>query len=132
MQISWAAFGERNAGHALLATSDNHPLASKLIQYTDRPGDPPFNQEWGPVISGFCYEDHYILLRTMQDPDTGRAGMVRSYAAFIDLQKLSIVECLASIFAALPIEIISISSTLPPLTVDDNLLSIRNIGAYPL
>ena len=102
MQIEWAIYGERSGGHALLGTSGNQAFASKVTQYTDRPGTPPLGVEWGPVTSGFYYGDHYVILRTLPDVHAGRAGMVRSYAAFVPKVDLGTIDSVQSIFNLLP------------------------------
>ena len=125
MKIAWAAFGERNGGHALLAISSGARLAAKITQFTDRPGDPPAGVEWGPVISGFYFLDHYILLRTLPDPTAGRAGMVRTYAAFLPAANLGGVASLATVFDGLPSDLMKPPSTLPELEVDGSAVPIQ-------
>lgn len=128
MQIPWAVFGERNGGHALLATSANTGVAARITQYTDRPGDPPLGFEWGPVSSGFCFADHYILLRTLPDTTAGRAGMVRSYAAFLPVGELGSLGNLTVVLKELPSDLSKPPSLLPPLYVDEQLLRTMRPG----
>jgi nucleoside phosphorylase len=123
MQIDWAIYGERNAGHALLAASGSAGVASRITQFTDRPGDPPVGLAWGPVDSGFPLAEHYILLRTLPDPGAGRAGMVRSYAAFVPLGLCADIRSLAAIFRRLPSGLFDATGALDRLDVADAVCS---------
>lgn len=131
MQIHWAVFGARNGGHALLAASGNPAFAAGITQYTDRPGDPPFGvQDWGPVESGFFFGEHYVMLRTLSDSTAGRAGMVRSYAAYVPLTELSRIGNPAAIFERLPARLMEIPASLAPLEVpDESLVSVPDRSA---
>src|SRR6266700_806286 len=128
MKIPWAVFGERNGGHALRASSSNTEFASRITQYTDRPGDPPLGLEWGPVISGFYFADHYVLLRTLPDATAGRAGMVRSYAAFLPASQLGAVGNLTAVFKELPSDLSKFHSLLPPITIEEKDLQTMEAG----
>jgi nucleoside phosphorylase len=119
MEIDWAIFGERSGGHALLATSGGVPYAQRIAQYTDRPGDPPLGVPWGPVVAGFLYGDHYVLLRTLPDHQAGRAGMVRSYAAFVPVAFLPELDNLGAVFDRLPSDISPVPGAISPLTISD-------------
>jgi len=128
MKILWAVFGERNGGHALLVASANVEIAAKITQYTDRPGDPPLGLEWGPVTSGFFFADYYIILRTLPDPTAGRAGMVRSYAAFLPVGELASFGNLSVVFKELSSDLSKPPSPLPPLNVDEEALRTQHTG----
>jgi nucleoside phosphorylase len=123
MRIHWAVFGERNSGHALLAVSGNREFAARITQYTDRPGDPPMGIEWGPVHSGFFFADHYVLLRTLPDPTAGRAGMVRSCAAYVPASELPLLGSLLAIFNQFPSNLEKPAMTLEPLEISESALS---------
>ena len=132
MQIAWAIFGERNGGHALLAASGNAGFAAKITQYTDRPGDPPPGLEWGPVVSGFYFADHYILLRTLPDVTAGRAGMVRSYAAFLPASELGLFGNLTAVFNELPSDLTKLPAVLPPIYIGEQALRLKLVsGVMP-
>lgn len=131
MQISWAIYGERNGGHALLGQSGNTTLAERITQFTDRPGDPPFGLEWGPVFSGFLVGEHYVFLKTSPDAKAGRAGMVRSYAAFIPTANLHFIENLEAIFMQLPSDLEERPRNLEFLSANDELLLKPRKGPIP-
>lgn len=117
MEIHWAVFGERNRGHDLLATSGDDVFARRIVQFTDRPGDPPLGVSWGPVDSGFRFEGHYMFLRTMPDLEVGRPGMVRSYVAYVSLDHLATLSSLIQVFDQLPTKVVaptSLAVTFPP------------------
>jgi nucleoside phosphorylase len=119
MEIHWAVFGELNMGHALLASSGNPSFAAKLTVLTDRPGDPPVGSEWGPVVSGFPLGDQYVFLRTQPDPTVGRAGMVRSYAAYVPLTDLGALNNLSLVFDRLPDGLAKTTQVIAPLQIPD-------------
>ncbi len=102
MRIHYAVFGEQNNGHGLLAFSGNAEFAAKLTILTDRPGDPPVGADWGPVVSGFALDGHYVFIRMQPDPTVRRAGMVRTYAAYIPLADLGGLNNLDLLFSVLP------------------------------
>jgi nucleoside phosphorylase len=123
MVIDWAVFGERNGGHALLLASGNPEFAARITQYTDRPGDPPVGQQWGPVDSGFYLAEHYILLRVLPDPTAGRAGMVLSFAAYVPEKDLASVGNLAAVFDHLPNVLVKLKAPFPPLDIPDTIIN---------
>ena len=131
MRIDWAVFGERSGGHALLAASGDISLAGRITQYTDRPGDPPFGLDWGPVVSGFPFVDQYVLLTTLPDTQAGRAGMVRSYAAVLPISSLSIVNTFKPIFDKLPSDLVRSESPLAALEIRDVDLAPPSVGGGP-
>lgn len=132
MRVHYAIFGEVKKGHDLRAASGEAEFAARLIQYTDRPGDPPHGIDWGPVTSGFFVEDRYVFLRTEPDPEAGRAGMVRSYAAFVpaaDLWRLNNIE---TVYASLPPAMQKHGATLEPLDIpDEDLAEFPAIDSRP-
>jgi len=123
MHIDWAVYGEQNKGHAMLGGSGLLPLATALTPHTDRPGDPPHGQNWGPIQSAFPFQGHYVLLQTIEDRKAGRAGMVRTYAAFIPLVDLEKTRNLQAIFAKFPQQVVAGASQILPLEVSDQELA---------
>jgi nucleoside phosphorylase len=119
MRVDWSVYGELNKGHALLAASGSRAAAGLLTQHTDRPGDPPVGQAWGPVESGFPFRDQYVFLRTLPDVTAGRAGMVRSYAAFVPLTQLAAIRNPLAVFASLPIGLDRTEPSPGPLEISD-------------
>lgn len=117
MEINYAIYGERNGGHAFLGSSGNLEIATRLTQFTDRPGTPSLGMEWGPITSAFPFEAHYIFLRTLPDKNSTRAGMVRSYAAFAPFDQLNKLGSIASIFSYLPSNLDIGSQALEPILI---------------
>lgn len=125
MRIHHAIFGEQNNGHALLGSSGDSAFAAKLTVLTDRPGDPPAGANWGPVVSGFALDDHYVFMRMQSDPTGRRAGMVRTYAAYVPLAKLRGLNNLSFLFSVLPSGLGPPPATIEPLDVSDLALSAK-------
>lgn len=123
MRIDWAIYGEQNKGHALLGSSGNPAFAALLTPYTDRPGDPPHGHIWGQVENVFPFRDHLVVMRTLQDASAGRAGMVRTYAAFVPLTDLAKVRNLLALFGALPAHVEPVPATMIPRDILDQDLS---------
>jgi nucleoside phosphorylase len=125
MRVHYAIFGEQNNGHALLRSSDDSAFATKLTVLTDRPGDPPAGADWGPVVSGFALNDHYVFLRMQPDKTARRAGMVRTYAAYLPLAKLYDVNNLLVLFDTLPSGLGPPPATIAPLDLPDSDLAAK-------
>jgi hypothetical protein len=125
MRIDYAVFGEQNNGHGLLASSGNPEFAAKLTILTDRPGDPPVGADWGPVVSGFALEGHYVFIRMQPDPTVRRAGMVRTYAAYIPLADLGGLNNLDLLFSVLPSGLGPQAIPLAPLEIPDAALAAK-------
>ena len=118
MQIHFAIFGEQNNGHGLLADSGNAVFAAQLTVLTDRPGNPPSGYDWGPIYSGFPFGSHYVFLKVQSDP-TKRAGMVRSFAAYVPISDVGKIGNLSLIFDQLPADLGPVPATLAPLEIPD-------------
>ncbi len=112
-------------GHALLASSGNPAFAAKLTILTDRPGDPPVGLDWGPVVSGFPLGGHYVFLRTQPDPTVGRAGMVRSYAAYVPLAEIGGLNNLPLVFNHLPVGLAKAEASISPMQLPDDELAAK-------
>jgi nucleoside phosphorylase len=125
MRIHYAIFGEQNNGHALLGASGDSAFATKLTVLTDRPGDPPVGADWGPVVSGFELDGHYVFLRMQPDPSGRRAGMVRTYAAYVQLANLSAINNLLALFHKLPSGLGTPLTLIDPLEVPDSDLAAK-------
>lgn len=125
MRIHYAVFGEQNNGHALLASSGSPEFAAKLTVLTDRPGDPPVGADWGPVVSGFALEGYFVFLRMQPDPTVRRAGMVRTYAAYVPLASLGGLNNLPLLFSTLPSGLGAPQAPLAPLDLPDSDLAAK-------
>lgn len=125
MRIHYAVFGEQNNGHGLLASSGNPEFAAKLTILTDRPGHPPIGADWGPVVSGFALEGHYVFLRMQPDPTVRRAGMVRTYAAYLPLADVGRLNNLELLFSVLPSGLDSQPPAPVPLEIPDSDLAAK-------
>jgi nucleoside phosphorylase len=123
MEIDIAIYGEQNNGHGLLACSGDSALASRFVVLTDRPGDPPVGASWGPVCSGFPFQDYYVFLLMRPDPSGRRAGMVRTSAAFVLRSKLHSVINIHALFDSLPASLDTPPRTLTALTISEELLA---------
>jgi hypothetical protein len=80
LRIAQAIFGERERGHRMLAASPSFSDAETLAGRMDLQGSPPPHAEWGPHFSGFPWNGHYVLARTVKDPSGTRGNMVFSRA----------------------------------------------------
>ena len=80
ISLGHAIYGERDRGHRLLSASPSFPQPEALAGRMDMQGSPPPHTEWKPYLSGFAWNGHYVLARTMQDARSTRSGMVFSRA----------------------------------------------------
>src|SRR5205823_6529481 len=70
---------------------------------TDRPpGHLPPNLQWQPYVSGYSFEDNYILTRTFPDETASRSGMVLTHALVFGLEELILVSDLNPALQLLP------------------------------
>lgn len=78
MGFGHAIYGERDRGHRLLSASESFPDPEALAGRMDMQGTPPPHTDWQPYLSGFRWNDHYVLARTTADVRSARSGMVFS------------------------------------------------------
>ncbi len=78
--VGQGIYGERDRGHRLLDASGSFLDADKLAGRMDLQGSPPPHTEWQSYLSGFLWNDHYILARTTPDRLGTRENMVFSRA----------------------------------------------------
>lgn len=101
--IHQAICGEQNKAWELLKTTlDDNSLAKKIAFQTDLQDSPPSGLQWLPVIRGFIFGNHFLLIKTYQDnsPDV-RNGRVFSHCLILnktDLPEISDISPLLSVF----------------------------------
>jgi hypothetical protein len=88
MRVEQACYGEVRSGHGLRASSGG-TVASQLVARMDLPDTAPPGVEWSPFLSGFPFQDRYVLARTFLDPEASRAGMVFTHAIIAPLTELA-------------------------------------------
>lgn len=103
MVIHQAIYGEvmgKSSGHDLLAASDEkNELFKRVSGQTDLADRPEGGVLSGPIIRGFCAEDHFLLIKTFPDKSPGlRSGRVFSHALFIPKADLHLVLNLSNLF----------------------------------
>lgn len=98
IQIHQAYYGEQRSQHTLLAASGNRSLFERLTIHTDRPDNPP--ADWPSYVSGFPFEDHYVLARTSIDPSAER-DMIFTHALLLREEDVREVRDLRPLFALL-------------------------------
>lgn len=98
-----AVYGDVNGAHELIEPKTNTlPFLKKLTRFTDRPGHLPSHINWRPYVSGFPYEDYYVLTRTFPNPTASRAGMVLTQALVFELEGAAQMPELTPALLALP------------------------------
>lgn len=80
LQVHQAIYGERNRGHALLASSGGDAPFADIVPLTDRPESAPSEAHWVPYLHGFIWDQWYVLAKTFPDPSASRGGMVFTHA----------------------------------------------------
>lgn len=101
--IHQAIYGEvqgKTSGHDLLASSDEkNELFKRVSGYTDLADRPAGGILSSPVVRGFLFEDHFLLIKTFPDKSPGlRSGRVFSHALFIPKADLHRVRDLSDLF----------------------------------
>jgi hypothetical protein len=110
-----AIYGDVNGAHVLIAKSaEARSPFFELTPRTDRPpGHLPPNIQWQPYVSGYAFEDWYVLTRTFQDDKASRAGMVITHALVFNLEQFIAVNDLNSPLLLLPTTATRNSSLIP-------------------
>jgi GTPase-associated protein 1, N-terminal domain type 1/Effector-associated domain 1 len=98
MLLGHAIFGEKNRGHALLGASPAATIASEIVGRMDLAGTQPPGTSWGPYVSGFRHEGHYVVARTSNDSDAQRNGMVFSRAFILPLDEAAMLVDIGGLF----------------------------------
>jgi len=105
MLIQQALYGEQSGAHRLLAKScDEKEPFGELEFFTDRPGDPPARMAWGPFISGFALEGHWIFAKTFPDATASRPGMVLTCVLVLPLEEVIHISNVGPLLDLLPKE----------------------------
>ncbi|MFA0390101.1 effector-associated domain EAD1-containing protein [Vibrio splendidus] len=101
MKIEQAIYGEVRSGHALKLASTRNTLIESLASRLDLPDTAPSGVNWSPYITGFPYDDKYVLARTFSDPYSTRSGMVISHALILPLEGIMKIANLKLLFTHL-------------------------------
>ena len=96
-----AFFGEKHRAHAVLSSSCEGELGNRLAHQLDLPSQIPPSVDFVDYVSGFPFEDRYIIARTSLDSGAVRQGMVFSHAVIFDLTNVSALNDIEPIFASL-------------------------------
>ncbi|MBS4033522.1 MAG: hypothetical protein KGZ85_03570 [Ignavibacterium sp.] len=92
--IHQAICGEQNKAWELINTTlEDIPLAKKIAFQVDLQDSPPSGLQWLPVLRGFSFGNHFLLIKTYPDnsPEV-RNGRVFSHCLIIDKSDLSIIS----------------------------------------
>lgn len=103
MKIEKAIFGQVGQGHGLRSCSSNPEFFRKISQWLDLPDVVPAGVDFSPYISGFPFENKYILARSFIDISASRSGMMIVYAVAIDLNYISKFDNLNNLIELIPI-----------------------------
>ncbi|MEI2628780.1 effector-associated domain EAD1-containing protein [Erwinia aphidicola] len=103
MKIEKAIFGQVGQGHGLRSCSSNPEFFKKISQWLDLPDVVPAGVDFSPYISGFPFENKYILARSFIDISASRSGMMVVYTVAIDLNDISNFDNLNNLIELLPV-----------------------------
>ena len=101
MKVHQAYYGEIRGGHGLLGTSGFEALARQIAPRLDLPDTAPTGVEWSPVVSGFPFQDCYVLAQMSLDTTAARAGMVFSHAFILSLEEICVAKDLSGLLELL-------------------------------
>jgi GTPase-associated protein 1, N-terminal domain type 1/Effector-associated domain 1 len=101
MKVHQAYYGEVRGGHGLLGASGFEVLARQIAPRLDLPDTAPTGVEWSPVVSGFPFQDCYVLAQMSLDTTATRAGMVFSHAFILSLEEICVTENLSGLLELL-------------------------------
>jgi len=104
MKIEKAIFGQVGQGHGLRSFSSSPEFFRKISQWLDLPDVVPAGVDFSPYISGFPFDNKYILARSFIDENASRSGMIVVYALAIDITEISNINDLSSLMMFLPVE----------------------------
>lgn len=126
--IHQAIYGERNGGHALLVHSaGNTVLFKELTPFTDLPSNSPAHINWEPYVSGYVYQNHYIISKTFPDPEAARPGMVFTHALIMELEDATRLNDLTPVLQLLP-NVPKRNNSVSTITLDDS----KVVGSFDL
>jgi hypothetical protein len=105
--IEQATYGEVNKGHDLiLSTFSENKIAKAIKGYTDLFPKAPLNMgNIQSYLSGFDYENYYIISRTFIDESASRSSMVFTHTLWIKKTDLPYVNELEILLELLPTSI---------------------------
>ncbi len=120
MRVEQAIYGEvAGRGHGLRASSTNAPIVATIASKLDLPDAvPPGVRAWSPFVRGFPIDDHYILARTFLDSSASRGGMVLTHALIVNLDNMSEIESLDTLFGRLAPSVAGCPDSLETLELD--------------
>jgi len=104
MNVEKAIFGQVGQGHGLRSFSSSPNFFRKISQWLDLPDVVPAGVDFSPYISGFPFENKYILARSFVDENASRSGMIVVYALAIDIVDILSLDDLNSLIKLLPVE----------------------------
>jgi hypothetical protein len=105
--IHQAICGEKNKAWELLKTTlGENSFAKKIAFQTDLQDSPPSGLQWQPVIRGFLFGDHFLIIKTYPDnsPDV-RNGRVFSHCLILDKQDLHKITDISPLFSVFKVEL---------------------------
>ena len=112
-----AFFGEENRAHTALSVSCDREFGKRLAHLLDLPSQAPPSLILQSSLSGFAFEDTYVIARISPDDKAARPGMVFSHALIFPEKTISRLNDIGSIFRALyterPPEIHAVSKSFP-------------------
>ncbi|AMV35122.1 hypothetical protein VN12_23550 [Pirellula sp. SH-Sr6A] len=97
IKFDTAIFGESGKAHSILHSSIPE-FAKTLVAVTDLPLDLPNDAGNTPMLSGFPHDRKYVFLSTLRDASASRGGMARTTALITNIEEVSKIECLDSVF----------------------------------
>lgn len=88
MDVEFAAYGERNGAHAVLAATFHDSVVERTLQITDLAWGLPDHLGEIPMYRGRPDGNYYVLVKTLRDSEASRSGMAASVAAFFPLDEI--------------------------------------------
>ncbi|HDS7500261.1 TPA: hypothetical protein QHU55_002556 [Klebsiella aerogenes] len=105
MKIEKAIFGQVGQGHGLRKCSSNYDFFRKISQRLDLPDVIPSGVNFSPYVSGFSFENKYVLSRSFIDGKASRSGMITVYSLAFNIGEISNINNLEALFQLLPMEL---------------------------
>lgn len=96
--IHQAIYGEKS-GHALLSSTDQGDISSRISGYTDLSDRPEGGVLSTSIIRGFWVDDHFLLIKTFPDLSSGmRSGRVFSHVLIIEKDDIHKIKDISDLF----------------------------------